>query len=227
MKKTHKNDELSLRWRWIAFGCIWAFLIILCIRYRKELSLENIVAFTPKSPIFAAFVMLAFFALKSLSMVFYNGILYAADGIMFSIPSALALNIVGTSVMVSIPYMIGKKTGSSMMHKLVEKYPKVKKIREIRTENNLIFILFIRFVGIAPCDVVSLYMGAIDMPYPVYLLGCIFGMLPQIIIMTFMGTGMENIHSRSFGLAVAAKATLMVISFFTYWIYKKVNPQRK
>lgn len=54
----------------------------------------------------------ALFAVKSLSIFLYSGLLYAASGILFPLPVAIAVNIAGTAVMVSIPYWLGKRLGS-------------------------------------------------------------------------------------------------------------------
>lgn len=90
---------------------IWVGIIRLCIVHRKELSAEGIASFTSKSPWLAAIFMLFLFALKSLSIVIYSGMLYEANGILFPLPTAILLNFVGTIIMVSLPYEIGKKQG--------------------------------------------------------------------------------------------------------------------
>ena len=100
-------DGYHLKLWWIPFLCIWVIIILICIRYKNEISIEKILAFTPKSPVLAVLVILLLFALKSLSIVFYCGILYAVDGILFSLAVAIFLNLCGTAVMVSIPYFIG------------------------------------------------------------------------------------------------------------------------
>lgn len=215
------SKQRRFRFWWIPFLCIWGIVILVCVRCKDEISVEKIVAFTPESPVLAAIVMQVLFALKSLSIVFYSGVLYAADGILFSLPVAISLNICGTVVMVSIPYFIGKKAGSSMVAKITEKYPKVEKLREIRGDNNLFFTFLVRFIGILPCDVVSLYMGAIGIPYPVYLLGCLLGMLPPTITMPVMGMNITNIHSPGFLIALSVELLFMASSFIICWIYKR------
>ena len=215
------SDGYHLKLWWIPFLCIWVIIILICIRYKNELSIEKILAFTPKSPVLAALVILLLFALKSLSIVFYCGILYAVDGILFSLPVAIFLNLCGTAVMVSIPYFIGKKAGSPLVRKLTEKYPKIEKMREIRSDNNLFFTFFVRFIGFLPCDIVSLYMGAIGIPYPTYFIGCLLGMLPPTITLPIMGINITDVSSPGFLIALGVEIMLMASSFFIYRIYKK------
>lgn len=62
---------------------VWAAIIAVCIVYHKEISAEGIARFTPRNPLLAAVFMLLLFALKSMSVVIYSGLLYAANGMIF------------------------------------------------------------------------------------------------------------------------------------------------
>lgn len=60
--------------------------IVLTIVVRKSgepLSVETILRYTPKNEILAVGIVLAFFALKSLTIIFPLSILYLASGILF------------------------------------------------------------------------------------------------------------------------------------------------
>ena len=48
-------------------------LLLFCIRYREDLSVEKILRYTPKEPVKAALLMLVFYAVKSVSFVFPIG----------------------------------------------------------------------------------------------------------------------------------------------------------
>ena len=67
----------------VVLGLIWVGIIVICFIHRKELSAEEIARYTPGNPWLAGIVLLALFALKSLSIVIYSGVLYAANGILF------------------------------------------------------------------------------------------------------------------------------------------------
>ena len=97
----------------VVLGLIWVGIIVICFLHRKELSAEEIARYTPGNPWLAGIVMLALFALKSLSIVIYSGVLYAANGILFPLPVAILLNLIGTVIMVTLPYQIGRRTGAS------------------------------------------------------------------------------------------------------------------
>lgn len=110
---------------------IWIGIITVCFLHRKELSAEEIARYTPKNPWLAAMVMLALFALKSLSIVIYSGLLYAANGILFPLPAAIVLNLIGTVIMVSLPYRIGRRTGASAVDEIRARYPKAEAIHNL------------------------------------------------------------------------------------------------
>ena len=83
------------------------------------------------------------FAVKSVSVVIYSGILYAASGILFSLPIAIIINIIGTVIMVTIPYLIERKAGTPLLGRLVAKNPKLAIIRDFPSQNEL-FVSFFR-----------------------------------------------------------------------------------
>ncbi|MDD6212285.1 MAG: hypothetical protein PUB22_03965 [Clostridiales bacterium] len=109
-----KNDDSK---KWMKIGkklliIIWAAIILVFLIKRKDITVECILNYTPENPIRAVFMMLGLFALKSLSIVIYLGILYVINGILFPLPAAIIMNICGSAVMVTLPYVIGRKMGS-------------------------------------------------------------------------------------------------------------------
>lgn len=82
--------------------CVWAVVIVLCICFRKSLTPERIAGMTPANSFLAALVLLALFALKSPTVVIYAPLLYAVSGLLFPLPAAITINLVGTLIMVTI-----------------------------------------------------------------------------------------------------------------------------
>lgn len=82
--------------------CVWAVIIVLCICFRKSLTPERIAGMTPANSFLAALVLLALFALKSPTVVIYAPLLYAVSGLLFPLPAAITINLVGTLIMVTI-----------------------------------------------------------------------------------------------------------------------------
>ena len=87
--------------------------------------MDTIVNYTPSNLVLAAFVLLLLFALKTLSVFFFSGILYTASGLIFDLPIAVLVNAMGLMVMISEGYFMGKTFGSNLVGTLAEKHPKV------------------------------------------------------------------------------------------------------
>lgn len=209
-------------WIWRIFlGVIWAGIIAVLLIHKKDFTVNEILKFTPSNSILAALTMMALFALKSISIVLYSGILYAVSGILFPLPAAILLNIIGTAVMVTIPYWIGKKAGAAGVERIAEKYPKADSLRKFRRQNDVIFVLIARTVGILPCDIVSLYLGAVGVNYQRYLIGCLIGMLRSAITFPLMGMSIRNIRSPLFITALCVELLFMIVSILIYMRYKK------
>ena len=85
--------------------------------------MTDIVEHTPRNSLLAAVVMLALFALKSISVVIYGSALYAASGLLFPLPAAVLVNLMGTVIMVSIPYSVGAANGGGDAGKSVPQAP--------------------------------------------------------------------------------------------------------
>ena len=206
----------------IVLGLIWVGIIAICFHHRKELSAEEIARYTPANPWLAAIVMLALFALKSLSIVIYSGLLYAANGILFPLPMAILLNLIGTVIMVSLPYQIGRRTGTSAVDEIRAKYPKAEAIHDLRAKNDFLFSFLVRMVRL-PSDVASLYMGAVQVEYEKYLLGSLLGMLPHTITFPIMGMNIGEIHSPKFLISLSAEIAYILVTYAVYKRYRKKN----
>lgn len=205
---------------------IWVGIIAICFIHRKALSAEGIARYTPTNPWLAAIVMLALFAVKSLSIVIYSGLLYAANGILFPLPVAIILNLIGTVIMVSLPYRIGRKTGASAVDEIREKYPRAESIHNMRSQNDFLFSFLARMVRL-PSDVVSLYMGAVNVEYKKYLLGSLMGILPHTITYPIIGMSIQDVRSPEFIISLCAEIAYILITSASYTIYSKRHKQRQ
>ena len=209
--RTARNVVLSL---------IWVGIIVILFIHREELSAEGIARYMPKNPWLAAIVMLALFALKSLSIVIYSGLLYAANGILFPLPVAIVLNLIGTVIMVSLPYLIGRRTGASAVDEIRAKYPKAEAIHNLRAKNDFLFSFLVRMARL-PSDVASLYMGAVHVEYKKYLLGSLLGMLPHTITYPIMGMSIRDIRSPQFIISLCAEIAYILVTSAVYTLYRK------
>ena len=178
-------------------------------------------SYTPQQPILAAAVLWMLFAVKSLSIFLYSGLLYAASGILFPLPVAIAVNIAGTAVMVSIPYWLGKKLVSQAVQYILHRWPKSAMLHDLHSGSDFFFVLIVRLLGILSADAVSAYMGAVGVKYRAYLPACLLGFLPACILFPVMGMSLSDIRSPQFLIAAGIQLAEMLLSCIAFHFYRK------
>lgn len=191
-------------------------LIVFFLASDTDITVQTILNYTPESPFAAAIVILLLYALKSVSFVFPVVVLQIAAGHLFHTPAALLINFLGRAITLSIPYWVGRFSGSDLINNLQKKYPKIKKICD-KQERNPVFISFLlRTFCFLPGDAVSLYLGATGIPFPYYLTGGILGTTLGIVLATILGSSITKPGSPAFWLSASLMALMAIISAFLY-----------
>lgn len=198
------------KWLYAAL-LLWAALIALCLRYRETL-FDDILRYTPRNSWLAAGGIVALFAVKSVSVVLYSGVLYAASGVLFPLPTALAVSLAGTAVMFLIPYQVGRRSGGEAVEQLMEKYPRLHALRDLREKNDFLFTLAVRSMRLLSYDVTSLYLGAAGAAFPAYMGASLLASLPSLVAFTTMGTGAGDLSSPTFWIALGMEAGMLAVS---------------
>lgn len=192
---------------------------ILAIVYRNDLTLDSILSFTPSNLWLAALVFLGLYALKSVVAVVYLKLLYIAAGMVFPLPVAIAVNIAGTAVEMTLPYLLGRYGGKKTMELILERKPKLQRVQDLRSTNNFRFSALCRAVGVLPAEPLSIYLGASGMPYAPFVLGGVAGLLPSMLITTIMGTQVEDPTSPGFIISTTLFIVIQLSAAagFTVW----------
>lgn len=204
----------------------WLLLILLCFIHRDKITVETILSFTPQNTTAAILVMLCLFAVKSVLIFVYGGILYAASGVLFPLPLAVFVNFIGTIIMTTIPFFIGRKMGSNAVMKITDKHPKLKILGDLSNKNELFISFFVRIFGCLPADPLGMYLGATGMRYSRYLLGTLLGLTSAIICFSIMGTSIDDVSSPAFMISTAVEVGLMLLSITLYLIWKIKNKKK-
>lgn len=195
---------------------------VLAILYRKNLTVAGIVSFTPRNLWLAALVFMALYAVKSATVVVYVKLLYMAAGIIFPLPAAIAVNIVGSVIELSLPYLLGRVGGREMADFVLQRRPALRRAAALRQKNSFIYCFLLRAVGVVPVDPMSIYLGACGTPYLPFLAGSLAGVLPTLVICSVFGDAIQTPGSPVFiasaVLFVAVQAAAAVIFFL--WIRK-------
>lgn len=205
----------------IVCGILPLFLcVVLALRYLAAggtFSVEAVLRYTPEKPALAAAALVLFYAVKSLSVVFPLVVLEIAGGHLFSSPIALVVNCIGLVVCSTIPYCVGRLSGTALVGRLEEKYPKLKEFMGKQRSSSLFLPFFLRIVGGLPGDIISLYFGATGTTYWRYLLG----LLPDMAAATVMGTSITDPTSPTFLGAFGLTILFSVSSALIYTLYRR------
>lgn len=199
--------------------CVWLVILAVCFVNRDRFSVDGVLRYSPQNPLLCAVFMLLLFALKSLSVFIFSGILFAASGILFPLPAAIALNVLGAAVMVSLPYWLGRRLGKDAVDRVLEKYPKVEALRRMRTGRELSLSFITRAINILPSDILSLYMGATGINYPKYLAGSLLGMLLSLITFPIMGMNITDPASPWFWASMVIQVLVSAVFIGGYWLH--------
>lgn len=203
-----KNKKKLIPFIAIALMCI-VFIFIDKIT-GEPLSVYAIIKYTPKDPILAAIVILFLYALKSLTVVFPLAILYLASGIIFPTWIAILINILGLAITFTIPYWIGRHFGDEAIEEIYTRFPKVKEVTKYQNSNAFFACFITRIVGFLPGDIVSIYFGACNTNFPVYLLGGISGCLLSIITTTILGEKLNNPFTKEFFVVLLIRIIVII-----------------
>ncbi len=200
-------------------GCAVLFLLL-----GRDLEAGDLFRWSPANPWLAALFLLALYACKSMTIFFPLVVLYLAGGLLFPLPAALAVNLAGLAVCSTVPYWVGRCSAAETLDRLRQKYPKLQTVEQLRQANHFLFALLARAVGVLPGDVVSLYFGAVRLPFQPYLAGSLLGLCPTMVAVTIMGGSVSNPLSPAFLAAAGVDLLVVIISFAVCRRMLRKNP---
>ena len=195
--------------------------IILFLASGNDITVQSVLSYTPESPFAAAIVILLLYALKSVSFVFPIAVLQIATGHLFQIPVALLINFLGRAVTISIPYWVGRFSGSELINNLQKKYPKLKEICDKQGQRPVFISFLLRTFSFLPGDAVSLYLGATGIPFPCYFAGGVLGTALGVVLATILGSSITEPGSPAFWLSSLLMALTAIISVIFYLRHNK------
>jgi uncharacterized membrane protein YdjX (TVP38/TMEM64 family) len=139
----------------------------------------------------------------------------------------LAVNLIGTVIMTTVPFFIGKRSGCKIIDRLIKKKPKLSFIREMTYNREFFLAFFIRIIGLLPADMVGMYLGASGMRYNRYILGTLLGLAPAVISFSVIGMSIDDPRSTLFIAAVCFELGLAVLSLVLFIIIRKRRQKKQ
>ena len=169
----------------ITFVCTLAGILYILIKGKIET--ESLLGFVRAHDTIAVPVILFLFALKGVLVVLPYSLLTTVTGLLFDFVPALLINLAGTALCMTVPYLTGK---SAKREDVLEKIQNNRILSKYYTgkETDLFPLCFaLRLAGVQS-EMLSIFFGNIGMPFFPYLAASLLGKLSLMICYTILGS---------------------------------------
>ncbi len=202
----------------VAAGIFMVAMVVLCIVLTKKYNIKvsNIPEISQQitgGTLTIALGAIIFSVVKSFALVFPPAVVFSVCA--YLLPNfwvALLVNVVSTFLSLSIPYFLGKFTGTGMVDTLKGKFKAIKKLDDFAGANEMQMTFAVKLSGIIPGDLSSLLFGAMGISYKKFMIGGNLGMLPLAIVYTFFGCTLKNIGEQPWVVAIPVAVIIVFIA---------------
>lgn len=150
---------------------------------------ETIAAVRDNKPA-ALLAILALFAVKGCAAVIPYAAVCIGTSLVFDLKMAMAINIVGTALCVSVSYLIGRFSKELTFDKAIAKYPKLKKYFDNAGEYSFTFCFALHTLHLST-EAQGVLFGLLRTPYFAYLAGSVLALLPSLAYFTVLGDNFD------------------------------------
>ena len=180
------RKEIALTVVKAALALTLFFIAIFNYDSLKNIDVARLVSFTDNVPVIIA-VVLGIYFVKALLFVVPASVIYVAVGTILPPVTAVAVNLTGIFIEVSVTYLLGRFLGKDAVERLLSKSEKGRKLLEKAPGNKTSVILAVRAVPAFPIDFISLFYGASGCGYLRYALLSLAGISWRVILFTLLG----------------------------------------
>lgn len=164
------------------------FIAVLCnYDTLTHLDMRTLAAAAP-SLLAAVLTVLGVYVLKGLVFVIPASLFYISVGMAFEPLTAVAVNLAGILLEVTVSYVFGWFLGGAYITKLLQSKKGGQRILEMQNKRSGAASVFVmRLLPVFPIDFVSLFLGGSKYPFVKYLLLSVAGIAPRVILFTLLG----------------------------------------
>lgn len=184
---TEKKEEIFRAALKIAVA-LAVFVAVLCnYDTLTHLDMRTLAAAAP-SLLAAVLTVLGVYVLKGLVFVIPASLFYISVGMAFEPLTAVAVNLAGILLEVTVSYVFGRFLGGAYITKLLQSKKGGQRILEMQNKRSGAASVFVmRLLPVFPIDFVSLFLGGSKYPFVKYLLLSVAGIAPRVILFTLLG----------------------------------------
>lgn len=164
------------------------FIAVLCnYDTLTHLDMRTLAAAAP-SLLAAVLTVLGVYVLKGLVFVIPASLFYISVGMAFEPLMAVAVNLAGILLEVTVSYVFGRFLGGAYITKLLQSKKGGQRILEMQNKRSGAASVFVmRLLPVFPIDFVSLFLGGSKYPFVKYLLLSVAGIAPRVALFTLLG----------------------------------------
>ena len=142
----------------------------------------------------------------------------------FSPISAIAVNFAGIALEVTLTYLLGRFLGGSYVEKRLSGKPAGEKVLSFLKDNKKLSVLLgVRVLPVFPIDFVSLFLGAVKLPFWKYFLISILGIMPRVAMFTVVGDTLYDYVPMHLIVKVIICCIPLVMVF---WVIKYIRKRK-
>lgn len=216
-KFQHLSHAIGIAARIIA-ACAVIALIVWKFEELQNIDVRRLVE-QSQSLLAAILTVLAVYFIKGIALVVPASLVYIAVGMAFSPAVALLVNFAGILIEILVSYLAGIILGGDFVTRKLKKNKYGAKILSLQSNRKGSAIFVVRVLPVFPIDLVSLFLGAIRMKLPSYILVSLAGIMPRVILFTLLGDGIYDYIPMK---AVIPAAAILIAAALVFGIIKYI-----
>lgn len=194
-----------------AIGLFILSLLVYIATHAQQM-IGSTVAYLPQGSWRSAVVLLAFYAVKGLVFVVPVPLLQFAASRLFTKPTAILVNLLGIVLCYLVPYATGYFFGEKATRRFAHQYEKIAPFVEHCHEHQLAICFIPRLISFVPNDLLSVYLGAAQIPLSVFLFASTLASAPKIVLNTLAGASIHDPTSPMFIISLLLSIALVAFS---------------
>ncbi len=140
----------------------------------------------------ACAAILGVYFIKGLVFIVPASLIYTSVGMAMDTAVAVAVNLCGIALEVSVTYVLGRILGGEYVEGLLQKSKGGRKLLGMKNKNRYSALAVIRFLPVFPIDFASLFLGSGKLPFVPYFLISVLCIAPRVIAFTILGDGLYD-----------------------------------
>lgn len=199
---------------------LFILTLLVYIASHAQQLIGSIVAHLPQGSWRSAVVLLVLYAVKGLVFVVPVPLLQFAASRLFTKPAAILVNLMGIVLCYLVPYAAGYFFGEKATRRFTHQYEKIAPFVERCHEHRFAICFIPRLISFVPNDLLSVYLGAAQIPLPVFLFASTLASAPKIVLNTLAGASIHDPTSPIFIISLFLSVLLVVASLL---LARKLN----